>query len=328
MASSPNRFKAAADSPGLIDANRRLRDADGPHFKAGGTNAERQRNCVSRKTAALDSFSRVWCVARWEWHGLFRRPTGYLLLLVAVLVSAWSFAWLVTLIARGGGTALVQANDPIVQFLGPNIFLAGFSTLVVPLLTMSLVADERRRGTLELLLTTPLSTGEVLAGKFLASWGMLLAMLSPWVIYLLVLRFWSGATSMLWNVIPVPVGTGLPFDTGILLGGAIGLALLGGTQIAIGLLCSSGCRRPVVAALATFASLLGLLVIGVLPRVLEIWSFPRERIASIESLSPWNHLDQFSRGQFLPRVFVGHISAWVCLLWLAVRISRNADEGG
>jgi ABC-2 type transport system permease protein len=273
------------------------------------------------------ALARIWGVVHWEWQGFFRRPVGYLMLLAGVLISAWSFAWLVTLIARGGGTALVQANDPIVQFLGPNIFLTGFSTLVVPLLTMNLVADERRRGTLELLLTTPVSTGEALAGKFLASWGLFLAMLAPWGIHLLVLRTWSGATSMLWDAIPVPSGSGLPFDAGIILGGAIGLALLAGTQIAIGLLCSSACRRPVVAALATFAALLALLALGVLPRVLEIWGFPRERLDWIEGLSPWNHLAEFSRGKLLPRVFVGHVSGWLCLLGLAARVSRHADEG-
>jgi len=328
MPSSSERLNSRGSAPVLIEAVRHRPDPAGPHFTPQNTNAERPKSRVSRTTAFATAVTRVGSVARWEWHGYFRRPIGYLLLLAAVLVSAWSFAWLVTLIARGGGTALVQANDPIVQFLGPNIFLTGFCTLVVPLLTMNLMADERRRGTLELLLTTPVSTGEAIVGKFLASWGIFLAMLSPWVIDLLVLRCWSGATSMLWDVVPVPTGTGLPFDVGILIGGATGLALLGGTQIAIGLLCSSGCRRPVAAAMLTFAALLGLLVLGILPRVLEIWSFPHERIAWIEGLSPWNHLDQFSRGKFLPRVFVGHITAWFCLLWLAVRVSRNADEGG
>jgi len=328
MPSRPPHGKPRAENPDLVDAVRHHHGATGPHFPTQNDMPAGRPGRSTLRAAVANTVTRIWSVVRWEWQGFFRRPIGYLLLLASVLVSAWSFAWLITLLARGGGTALVQASDPIVQFLGPNIFLTGFCTLVVPLLTMNLVADERRRGTLELLLTTPVSTGEVIVGKFLASWGIFLALLSPWVIHLLILRCWSGTTSMLWSVIPVPTGTGLPFDAGILVGGATGLALIGGTQVAIGVFCSSGCRRPLAAALLTFAALLGLLILGILPRVLEIWAFPRERIAWIEGLSPWNHLDQFSRGRFLPRAFVGHITAWFCLLWLAVRCSHRADEGG
>lgn len=321
---SPNATSHAAASEPVSQ------ESTGPHFSPLISPAIRRapRAAAGSGLTGASVAARVWSVVRWEWSAFFRRPVGYLLLLTAVAVSAWSFAWLVTLIARGGGTALRQADDPIVQFLGPNIFIIGFCTLIAPLLTMNLVADERRRGTFESLLTTPLSTGEALAGKFIATWGLFLASLSPWLFHLLVLRLWSGGTRLLWGVIPVPSGAGIPFDSGILLGGSIGLAMLAGTLTSVGLLCSSGCRRPFAAALLTLSVLLGLLVMGILPRVLELWGFPRDRAQWIEALSPWNQLDQFSRGKLLPRVVIGHVSSWLVLIGIAARISRRVDDGG
>jgi ABC-2 type transport system permease protein len=231
-----------------------------------------------------------------------------------------------TLLARGGGVSLRQADDPIVQFLGANVFLVGLCTLLVPLLTMSLVADERRRGTWELLLTTPVSIGEVFVGKFLAGWSMLMLALLPWSYYVAVLRFWNGKTRMLWGLVPWFDGTGVPFDRGPFLGGVIGIAMIGGTFVAFGLACSSVCRRPVSAALVTFMGMLLALVLGFTPRVLETWGFAREQLTWVEAVSCWGHLERSARGVFLPRVLLAHLSLWAVLLWLAVTWSRRVDD--
>jgi len=116
-------------------------------------------------------------VFAWEFKGFFLRPTAWLLLLTMSLLAGLNFSWLVTLLSRGDSLALRQGDDPLVQFLGPNVFLVGACTLLVPLLTMDLVADERRRGTWEALLTTGVTSLQVLLGKFLAGWGLLLTCL-------------------------------------------------------------------------------------------------------------------------------------------------------
>jgi ABC-2 family transporter protein len=202
------------------------------------------RRAIGR--AIVNNGAAVATVLSWEWQAFFRRPLGWLLLLGAALTAGWSFSWLVTLLVRGGGLSLRQAENPIAQFLGPNIFLVSLGTLFVPLLTMNLVAEERRRGTWELLLTSPVSSGQAILGKFLAGWGVLLAALSPWVFYLMVLRLWNGKTQMLWGFIPWFGGLGVDFDLGPAIAGAVGLTMVGGTFIAIGLFCSSLCRRPQV----------------------------------------------------------------------------------
>jgi ABC-2 type transport system permease protein len=272
------------------------------------------------------SAARVGSIAGWELRSLFQRPSTYVLLLTAALTAGGGFSWLVTLMARGGGVSLRQVDDPIVQFLGPNVFLVGLCTLLVPLLTMSLVADERRRGTWELLLTTPVSVGEVLIGKFLAGWSMLMLALLPWSYSLAVLRFWNGRTRLVWGFVPWFDGAGVPFDFGPVLGGTFGLAMIGGTFVALGLAASSVCRRPVSAALLTFMGMLLALVLGFAPRVLETWGFAREQLGWVEAVSCWGQLERSARGVLLPRVLVVHLSVWVGLFWLVSRLSRRVDD--
>lgn len=306
--------------------------ARGPHFRLSTSRAADRlvpRPVAIRRSVArwlADRLTGIVTVLRWEWQAFVRRPSAWLLLLAAALTAGWSFSWLVTLLARGGGVALRQAADPIVGFLGPNLFLVSLGTLLVPLLTMNFVAEERRRGTWELLLTAPVSAAEVFVAKFLAGWGMLLAALSPWIYYLLILRLWSGRAQLLWGVVPWFDGRGVDFDLGPVVAGSIGLATIGGTFIAVGLFCSSLCRRPLSAALLTFGVLASVLVVSFLPRVLLTWGFAREQIAWLEFLSCWGQLERFSRGTILPRVMIAHVSIWSVLLWLATTFGRRTDE--
>lgn len=265
-------------------------------------------------------------VFTWELRGFFLRPTAYVLLLTMALVAGGSFSWLVTVLSRGGGPALRQGDSPLVQFLGPNVFLVGSITLLVPLLTMNLVADERRRGTWEPLLTTAVTPRAVIAGKFLAGWCLLLACVSPWVYYLLVLRSWNGRGRMLWDVIPWFDGTGLGFDIGPACGGMVGLAVIGMTFTALGLFCSTVCRGPFAAALLSFAAMFALLVLSFVPQALAFWQFPPEPVRLAGMLSCWGQLERFSQGLIDPRIVVGHVSATALLLWMTTRIARRRDE--
>jgi ABC-2 type transport system permease protein len=274
----------------------------------------------------FDSVAMTGAVARWELRCFFQRPSTYVLLLASALAGGWSFSWLLTLLARGGGVGRPHADDPLVQFLGPNVFLVGFCTLLVPLLTMNFVADERRRGTWELLMTSPVSRGQAIVGKFLAGWIMLLVTLSPWPYFLMTLRIWNGRTRMLWEVVPWFDGPAAPFDFGPVWSGIAGLATIGGTLIAMGLLASSICRRPVSASLLMLVAMLTLLLLGALPRALEFWEFPRGRYAWIDNISCWGHLARFSRGTIVPRIVIGHLLAVTGMLILATRGSCRLDD--
>lgn len=262
----------------------------------------------------------------WEFKGFFLRPAAYLLLLAMSLLAGMSFSWLVTQISSGNSLALRPGDDPVFQFLGPNVFLVGSCTLLVPLLTMGLVADERRRGTWEALLTTGITPLEVLIGKLAAGWGMLLACLCPWLYFLAALRAWNGRTKILWGWLPWFDGAGLSFDPGPVCGGAIGLAVVGLTLTAMGICCSSVCRGPLAAALLAFGGTLAALFLSLLPKALTFWQFPAERVELAGMFACWGHLERFSQGVIAPAVVLGHLSVCTLLLWIASQVVRWRDQ--
>jgi ABC-2 type transport system permease protein len=104
----------------------------------------------------------------------------------------------------------------------------------VPLLTMGLVTDERRKGTIELLMTSPVRGIEIVGGKFLGAFAFLALMLLP-----LVPMF-------------AFMGDGGSREAGVVASGLMGLLLLGGAQIALGLFVSSLCENMLVAAIGTY----------------------------------------------------------------------------
>jgi ABC-2 type transport system permease protein len=111
--------------------------------------------------------------------------------------------------------------------------------LLTPLLTMHSIADERRRGTLETLLTTPVTTAEVVLAKFGAS-------------YLFYLLLWGSTASFHWVLFRFAESPEA-LDPGPLIGGYAFVALCGLPYIAMGIFASSLTRSQLVAALITFA---------------------------------------------------------------------------
>jgi len=115
--------------------------------------------------------------------------------------------------------------------------------LVAPILTMRLLAEEQRTGTIELLLTSPVRDAELVLGKFLAGLGLLVSMLVLTGFYPLLLALYGNP------------------DRGGIIGGYLGALLFGGLAIAIGLFTSSLTQNQIVAAVLSFAILLLLWVI-------------------------------------------------------------------
>jgi ABC-2 type transport system permease protein len=289
---------------------------------------------MDNTSAAVRSGFRLWmrflhgtaAICVWEIRTFFFRPASWMLLLAAALLAAWGFSWLVTLLARGADPALRSGDDPILQFLGPNVFLIGACTLLVPLLTMNAIADERRRGSWELLVTAPVPSLAVVVGKFAAIWYLLMTSLAPWFYYIVVLGAWNGRTKLLWSFLPWLDGRGVAFDWGQVFASGIGLGTVGATFVAVGLLCSSLCRGPASAALLSLVAMATILLAGVVPRVLDYWSFPAEQIRLVETISCWSHVQRFNRGILEPEIIAGHVSLCTVLLWGTAVVARRVDN--
>ncbi len=285
------------------------------------------RPCSAARLSWIRFLRGIATVFAWEIKTFFLRPASYVLLLAAALLAGWGFAWLVTLLARGGDPALRSGDDPISQFLGPNVFLIGGCTLLIPLLTMNAIADERRRGSWELLLTAPVSPLAVVLGKFAAIWCLFMTCLAPWFYYIAVLGAWNGRTKLLWSFVPWPDGRGLAFDWGAVCASGAGLAVVGATFVAVGLFCSGLCRGPASAALLALVAMGTILLAGVVPRVLDHWGYPAEQIRLVESFSCWRHIERFSRGVVEPQIIAGHVSVCAALVWGAAGVARRVDDG-
>ncbi len=181
----------------------------------------------------------MFALFRKEINGFLSTLTGYLVIVVFLLLNTlfiWVFPGQFNLIE--GGYASLEA----LFSLSPWLFL-----FLVPAITMRMIADEKRTGTLELLYTRPVSELQVILAKFFAAWVLVLLSILPTLIF-----FWS--VSRLGN----PPGN---IDTGGTWGSYIGLLFLGGIYASIGLFASSLTENQIVAfilaVLLSFLSYLG-----------------------------------------------------------------------
>jgi ABC-2 type transport system permease protein len=183
-------------------------------------------------------------IARREIESYFVSPIAYAVLTVFTFVSGLFFSNMLVHYVRQAALADAQISRfgrSVLQLDVPTVVLAQFFQneafllmLAIPLLTMGLVTDERRKGTLELLMTSPVRGIEIVGGKFLGAFAFLGLMIVP-----LVPMF-------------AFMGAGGAWEAGVITSGLLGLLLLGGAQIALGLFVSSLCENMLVSAIGTY----------------------------------------------------------------------------
>lgn len=222
-----------------------------------------------------------------ELNTFFSSPVAYIIIAVFLLVMGFLFAFSVI--------ATRQASLRGV-FLNANVVLL----LVAPILTMRLLAEEQRSGTIELLLTSPVREVELVLGKFFASVVFLAAML--------VLTLWYAL--VLWML-------GNP-DPGPLLGGYIGTLLFGASFLAVGLFASSVTQNQVVAAFLGFGILLMFYLIdaagGFLGGSLQ---------GVLGYVSVAAHLEDFTKGVIDTKDVVYYLSLIVACLFLSTSVLQT-----
>ncbi len=179
----------------------------------------------------------VAAIAKREFTSYFNSPIAYIVAVIYVCTGGYLFF----------KQLFIEGQADMRPFFGfaPLLFL-----FIVPLLTMRLLAEERREGTLELLLTMPITDWEVVLGKFVASLGLIAVMVG------LTLFF------------PITVAALGPIDKGATFAAYIGLLLMGGAYAAIGLMASAFTRNQIIAVLIAFFICFALFLIGQLVQVL------------------------------------------------------------
>jgi len=168
-----------------------------------------------------------------------------------------------------------QANLMPFFFWHPWVYL-----LLVPAATMGLWAEERRTGTIELLLTLPITLAEALVGKFLAAWA-----------------FIGIALALTFPIVLTTVWLGDP-DMGAIFCGYLGSFLLAGACVAIGVFASALSRSQVIGFVIALAICLLLLIIGFDPVINAVsgWGVPAGIVNAVASCSLMQHFDAMRRG--------------------------------
>ncbi len=183
----------------------------------------------------------VWVIAGRELRNLFLSPLAWTVLGVVQFVLAWLYLSQVDFFLQFQPRLAALAEAPgVTQLVVAPLYgnAALMLLLVVPLLTMRLISDERRNGTLSLLFSAPLSMSEIVLGKYLGLMVFLLLMAAFIVL------------------MPLALLAGTSLDWGLLAAIQLGLVLLLGSFAALGLFMSTLSAYPAVAAAASFGALL------------------------------------------------------------------------
>jgi ABC-2 type transport system permease protein len=205
-------------------------------------------------------FQNIFTIFRREIRSYFNSPVAYVVIVVFLAITGWFFSSNMFLIN--------VASMRIVFELVPMVFL-----FFIPAITMRLLAEEKKSGTLELLTTKPVRDVEIVLGKFLAAWVLLAAALAPTFIYFLTL---------------LALG---PIDIGPVFAGYLGLFLMGGVYIAIGIFASSVTENQIVAFILSFLIVLALFLMDkVLMYVPEVFA------STMEFLAIDYHFSSIARG--------------------------------
>jgi ABC-2 type transport system permease protein len=212
--------------------------------------------------------SPISAVLRRELRSYFVTPVAYVFLVIFLVLAGILTFYAGDFYARG------QADLQPFFVMHPRLYL-----ILVPAITMRKWAEEAKGGTLELLLTLPVTLWQALLGKFLAAW--------------LFIGLALGLTFPIWITVNY---LGSP-DNGVILAGYLGSWLMAGTFVAIGSCLSALTRSQVIAFILTALVCVLLILVGQ-PQVLEFFqgALPRRLINAVAHLSMLRHFGSIARG--------------------------------
>ncbi len=216
-----------------------------------------------------------------EFRSYFDSPVAYIVIVVFLILIGWFFT-----------SSLFLANvSSLRSFYETCPFLLLF---FAPAITMRLISEEKKSGTIEILSTKPLKDYEIIVGKFLAGWSLFIVALIPTLIY-------YATVSILGNI-----------DIGPVIGGYAGLLLAGGVFISIGLLGSTITENQVVAFIISF---LFVFIIFILDKILIF--VPGFITPLLEYISIEYHFSNIARGVIDTRDIVYYLSFMGLMLYLS-----------
>lgn len=215
-----------------------------------------------------DTFKQAWIIAKREFGGYFATPLAAVFLTIFVALTGALAFYIGGFFERG------QAD--LYPFFAYHPWLYLF---LVPAVAMRLWAEERKSGTIELLMTLPVSPIEAVLGKFIAAWGFIGLALA------LTFPMWMTA-----NYLGEP-------DNGVIFASYLGSFLMAGAFLAIGAFISALTKNQVIAFIlaATVCFLFVLSGMELVQNTLRAW-LPEIVVSALASMSFLSHFEQITRG--------------------------------
>lgn len=237
-------------------------------------------------------------LTRRELAGYFVSWTGYAIIAGAAFLMGLSFVILLDKLR------LQPSPTPVTELFYATPFFWLVLLPAAPVITMRLFALEKFSGTFETLMTTPVSELQVVLAKFTAALVFYLVMWLPLLACVLTVRYFSHDATAL--------------DPGAIGGTFLGLALLGGLFLSLGCFGSALTRNQIVAAMISFAGVIGLFLVGfLLDRVGLNTGWQAQAFYCVAVV---DHMQDFARGVVDTRPVVFYLSFTAFFLFLTLRV--------
>jgi len=244
----------------------------------------------------------IWIIAKKECASYFYSPIAYVVFAMFTLISGYFFYNILSVYTMVSMRAMQSQYGAEGLNFTEGIFIPLFSNmsiimlLMMPLLTMRLLSEEKRAGTFELLLTYPLRDIETVLGKFFACFLVFAAMLGLTLTYPIFLSF-------LGNI-----------EYGALIACYVGLLLMGSAFISFGLLASSWTSNQIIAAVISFGALLLFWMVG-----FSAYNASPEFAKILSHLSLLDHFDNFTKGVIESKDVIYYLNFTIFCLFLTLR---------
>lgn len=229
-----------------------------------------------------------WPIFQRELASLWKTPLAWVLLCCFLLIQGGVFYSIVVHFSQMEGA---PEEGPMAAYFGQQSLLMALSLLLLcPPLTMRSLAEERRTGNVELLLSAPVSSAAIVHGKYAATLVTYLAIWTPTLLYPATLRNTGELHSL------------------SIISGYLGIFIVGAAYLAVGILMSSLARSQLIALLMTSALIFGIFLVGVGEYIFE--PGPLTELCAHVSLT--STLEEFAVGLVDTRrlVFYGSVTAW------------------
>jgi len=251
-------------------------------------------------------FSTLFTIFGHELHAFLGTPFGWVLLACTMALQGF---WLQTVLQ----TMSKASGEGVMYYMLNNVNFWFYFIFIFPLITMRSLAEEERLGTLEGLLTSPVTTTQIVLGKYFASLLFYCILWLPMMLYPWMSDLGNVYTELRYGISPEG---NIDYRLADWIGPYLILWLSGTFFIALGILCSSFTRSQIIAAIICTCLMIMYYFMG---RVTELWGeFPAAPI--FHYLSSTEQISAFSRGLIDSRPVVLYLSLTVLTLALTTRV--------